>query len=118
MIHKTRIFQISAEDVTNIASLSETLTQYTWTLCTAFKLVTAPDAEPLLFLNDSFSENGAQEYAVIRSGREINSITFSWCSEAEAYNYIANLVRGGGIDCGPLEPRLEPADTHLCILCR
>ena len=117
MIHKHRTFQI-AEDVTRIALLAENLTQHTWTLCTAFKLVTAPDAEPLLFLNDSFSENGAQEYAVIRDGRQIESITFSWCSQGEAYNHIAYLVRGGGIDCGPLEPRLEPADTHLCILCR
>ncbi len=54
MIHKNRIFQV--KEVTDIAALSETLTQHTWTLCTAFKLAPAPGAEPLLFLNDSFSE--------------------------------------------------------------
>ncbi len=117
MIHKHRIFQI-VEEVTDIAYLSETLTQHTWTLCTAFRLVPALDAASLLFLNDSFSENSAQEYAVIRDNSQIESITFSWCSQREAYNHIASLVRGGGVDCGPLEPRLEPADTHMCPLCR
>ncbi len=116
MIHKHRIFQV--KEVTDIAALSETLTQYTWTLCTAFKLVPAPDAEPLLFLNDSFSENGAQEYAVVRGGRQIESITFSWCSREQAYNSIAYLVRGGSEEYGLVEMHLEPADTHLCTLCR
>ncbi len=42
MIHKNRIFQI-VEEVTDIAYLSETLIEHSWTLCTAFKLVPAPD---------------------------------------------------------------------------
>ena len=117
MIHANRVFQI-VEEMTDIASLAESLTQHTWTLCTAFRLVTPPDAVPLLFLNDSFSENGAQEYAVIRNGRQVESITFSWCSRAEAHNHIDWLVQGGGGDYGPVEAHLEPADTHLCALCR
>ena len=117
MIHKNRTFQI-VEEVTDIAYLAEILIERSWTLCTAFRLVPTPDAEPLLFLNDSFSEDSAEEYAVVRGGRQIESITFSWCSQGEAYNHIASLVRGGGVDCGPLEPRLEPADTHTCPLCR
>lgn len=71
MIHANHVFQI-AEEVTDIAALAESLTQYTWTLCTAFKLVVSPGAEPLFFLNDSFSENGAQEYAVVRNGRMLH----------------------------------------------
>ncbi len=117
MIHKNRTFQI-VEDVTSIALLAENLTQHTWTLCTAFKLVAAPDAEPLIFLNDSFSENGAQEYAVICEGRQIESITFSWCSRGQAYNSIAWLTRGGSEEYGLVEVRLEPAETHSCHLCR
>ena len=58
MIHKNRIYQI-IEEVSDVASLAEYLTEHSWTLCTAFKLVTAPDAIPLLFLNDAFSEDGA-----------------------------------------------------------
>jgi hypothetical protein len=117
LIHTHRIFHI-AEDLTDIAALAESLTQHTWTLCTGFKLVTDPAAPPLLFLNDSFSEDGAQEYAVVRNGRQIESITFSWCSRAEAYNHIAYLVRGGGLDLGPVTLRLEPSATHRCPLCR
>ncbi len=117
MIHANRVFQIG-EEVTDIASLAESLTQQTWTLCTAFKLVVSPDTPPLFFLNDSFSENSAQEYAVIRGGRQVESITFSWCSQVKAYNNIDWLVQGGGDDYGPVEVRLEPADTHLCVLCR
>ncbi len=117
MIHKNRIFQI-VEDVTSIALLAENLTQHTWTLCTAFKLVIERGAEPLLFLNDSFSENGAQEYAVIRAGRQIESITFSWCSRGQAHNSIAWLARGGSEEYGLVEMHLEPAETHSCVHCR
>jgi hypothetical protein len=117
MVHTERVFKF-AEDVTSVARLAESLTQRTWTLCTAFRLMTAPGAEPLLFLNDSFSEDGAQEYAVVRNGRQIESITFSWCSRAEAHNYIAWLVGGGGGDYGAVEVRLEPADRHRYPLCR
>ena len=117
MMHRNRIFQV-VEEVHSISDLAEILTQHTWTLCTAFRLVAAPDAEPLLFLNDSFSENGAQEYTVIRGGLEVNSITFSWCSRAEAYNHIAWLCRGGGDGYGEIEPRLEDTETHLCVHCR
>ena len=112
-----RTFQI-VEALTNIAAMAETLTQHTWTLCTAFTLAVDPSAPVLLFLNDSFSADGAQEYAVLRDGRQIESITFSWCSRAEAYDHIAYLVRGGGVDLGPVTLRLEPADTHQCPLCR
>ncbi len=117
MIHRNRIFQI-VEGVTDIGSLAESLTQHTWTLCTAFKLVTSSDTPPLFFLNDSFSENGAQEYAVIRGGRQVESITFSWCSRAEAHNHIDYLVQGGGGDYGAVDARLESAEEHLCPLCR
>ncbi len=117
MIHKNRIYQI-VEEVSDVAALAESLTEHSWTLCTAFRLIAAPDAVPLLFLNDAFSEDGAQEYAVIRNGRQVESITFSWCSRAEAHNHIDYLVRGGGGDYGPVEARFESADTHQCVLCR
>jgi hypothetical protein len=117
MIHTNRTFQL-AEDLTDIAALADTLTQHTWTLCTGFRLTVDPAAPPLLFLNDSFSEDSAQEYAVIRDGRQIESITFSWCSRAEASDHIAYVVRGGGVDVGPVTLRLEPAETHHCPLCR
>ena len=70
MIHDKRVFMVN--EVATVAELAENVTQHTWTLCTAFQL------GDLFFLNDSFSEDGAQEYAVVRDGRQIESITFSW----------------------------------------
>lgn len=104
MIHDTRRFVIT--DVETIAALAELLTEHTWTRCTGFRL------GELLFLNDSFSEDGAQEYAVVRSGRQVESITVSWQSRAEAHNTIESLLSGDGIDLGPLEPIIDDPDTH------
>jgi hypothetical protein len=109
MIHINRHFQVS--EVLSIADLVESLTEHTWTLCTAFRL------GDILFLNDSFSEDGAQEYTVVRNGREIESVTFSWQSRAEAHNTITWLVEGGGGDYGALSPILEGPDEHRCPLC-
>jgi hypothetical protein len=109
MIHTNRHFQVA--DVATIAELVGNLTEHTWTLCTAFRL------GDLLFLNDSFSEDGAQEYTIVRNGREIESVTFSWQSRAEAHNTITWLVEGGGGDYGPCSPILEDPDEHRCHLC-
>jgi hypothetical protein len=117
VIHHNRVFKVG-EVVTDVARLAESLTQHTWTLCTGFQLITGPDTPPLLFLNDSFSENGAQEYAVIRNSRQIESITFSWCSRAEAHNLIVWLAQGGGGDYGAVDVHLDPAENHRCHLCR
>ena len=58
MIHKNRCFGVG--NVQTIEELAEKLTTATWTLCTGFRF------QGLLFLNDSFTEESAQEYAVIR----------------------------------------------------
>ncbi len=85
MIHGNRRFGVY--EVASVGELVENFTQHTWTLCTAFSL------ENLLFLNDSFSEDRAQEYAVVRDGRQIESLTVSWMSRAEAHNtyHLKNL---------------------------
>jgi hypothetical protein len=50
-------------------ALAARLTAHCWTLCTGFEYA------GLLFLNDAVGEDGAQEYAVIQDGRQIESIT-------------------------------------------
>ncbi len=115
MMHPNRVFHI-AEEVTSVADLSENLTQHTWTLCTAFKLV-VPDVEPLLFVNDSPSEDDDQVYAVIRQGRHIWSCPAVGHSRAEAHNEIAWLAAGGGGDYDHVALRLEPVEDHSCPLC-
>ena len=70
-----------------------------------------------MFLNDSFSEDGAQEYAVVRDGQQIESLTVSWMSRAELHNTIDALLEGSGVDYGPVDVTVEPADEHRCPLC-
>ena len=58
MIHHHRTFAVGVVD--NLDELVEKLTDRTWTLCTCFEY------QGLLLANDSFSEDGAQEYAVYK----------------------------------------------------
>ena len=60
MIHTKRRWYVSP--VENTETLAEKLTQHSWTLCTGFAL------QGTLFLNDSTSEDGAQEYAIYGEG--------------------------------------------------
>jgi hypothetical protein len=108
MIHNNRRFGVS--EAASVEALVENFIQYTWTLCTAFSL------ENLLCLNESFSEDGAQEYAVVRDGRQIESITVSWMSRAEGHNTIDWLVYGGE-NYRPVSPTLDSAEGHHCPLC-
>ena len=59
MMNDQRAYRIV--DVTTAKELAENLSTpgRTWCLCTAFRY------KGLLFLNDAFSEDGAQEYAVV-----------------------------------------------------
>jgi hypothetical protein len=82
--------------VADAHELSEKLTNHSWCLCNGFLF------NNHLFLNDAFSEDGAQEYAVYRilNDRRVDgigdvlaiqteSITFSWIEDGEeAIKYI------------------------------
>ena len=109
MLHANRRFGVIT--VQSVGELVENLTEHTWTLCTGFSL------GEFLFLNDSFSEDGAQEYAMVRDGRQIESLTFSWMSRAEAWSDVDWLVRGGGGDYGAIDAVTEPIEGHRCGLC-
>lgn len=85
MIHTPRTY--SAIQVRDIEELAQRLAQ-SWTLCTAF--LVEHDGQPFLIANDATSEDGAQEYAVLRvderhgraiSARQVDSLTISWMSE-------------------------------------
>ena len=72
--------------------LAQELTERTWTLCTGFQFGS------YLFLNDSTSENGAQEYAAIlirdTDFLQIESITFSWCTYQRALELVREALTG------------------------
>ncbi len=113
MLHHHRRFGVTV--IPSIEELTEQLTRYTWTLCTCFEY------QGLLLANDSFSENGAQEYAVYKEGRQIESLTVSWMTRERLQEVIEGLVRGAyeELEFRPIQPlQTEPASGHRCSLCR
>lgn len=120
MLHKTRTWGLST--VESAEELADRLTKMTWCGCSAFKLPNAP----YLFVNDSTSADGGQEYAILKpDGPEfvqVESITFSWCSREKALEYIEQVVAGEFDNASyalRVSARIEPAERHLpCRYCR
>ena len=97
---------------TDLTQLVTALCDQTWTTCQGFSW------SGLLLLNDSFSADGAQEYAVIRGGRQIESLTVSWMTAADLATTLQDLAAGGGGDYGPCHAVLESlAQHHRCTHC-
>jgi hypothetical protein len=103
-----------------VEDLAIKLTQHTWTCCTAFELC------GYVLVNDSTSADGAQEYAVLMrladgTWRQIESITFGWCTTEKAADLLRRIIAGEFDDADyavPVEPRLEtPAEHGSCHLC-
>jgi hypothetical protein len=111
MLHHQRRFAVTI--VASLEELTEKLIEHTWPLCTCFAY------QGLLLANDSFSEDGAQEYAMYREDREIESLTVSWMTRAGLQEVIESLVRGEYEPYGPVAPlHTEPASQHRCALCQ
>lgn len=113
MLHHHRTFSVS--NVDNLDELVEKLMTRTWTLCTSFAY------QDLLLANDSFSEDGAREYAVYKEGRQIESLTVSWMTRESLREVIQGLQEGAypGVAFRPHHPlQTEPASGHSCALCR
>jgi hypothetical protein len=86
MFFEKRAYQVA--DVIDAADLATQLTDYTWTTCQAFRI------GDLLFVNDSTGADGAQEYAVVRGGRLIESLTVSWMTKERLLSEIEGLLAG------------------------
>jgi hypothetical protein len=117
MIHHRRRFSVA--DIATAEELAQRVTGRTLCGCNGFRLA------GYLFLNDSFSEDGAQEYAVYRvtedgSYVQIESITFGWCSEAEALAYIREIADGTNtmtLTTGEALTVQTPTEHGRCQLC-
>ena len=106
--HKTRRWSVA--DASDVATLADKLTQYSWCLCNGFRL------GGYLFLNDSLSEDGAAEFAIVREadGTQVESVTFGWMSPGDAEALIRRVLAGElSEEYGRVPPsRWEPADEH------
>lgn len=94
MLHESRFW--CRTTVPTPAKLAEMLTRETWPLCAAFSVRGYPE---YLFLNDSISTLGAQEYGFMKRApyslyRQFESITFGWCTTPEAEAIIEECLSG------------------------
>jgi hypothetical protein len=119
MLHRKRLWSVSP--VAFAEELAEKLTEHTWTCCQAFEL------DGYVFASDATCGDGAQEYAVFRrddnSGEfvQIESITFSWCSQEKALELIRRITTGefdaceyGRVSSERLQTPAEHGTCHLC----
>ena len=120
MFHSNRTWCVSPKGTPE--EVARLLSEHTSTLCTAIQL------GGYLFLNDSASEDGEQEYAVVKmpaapAGRfvQVESITSGWCSYDQALDCIQQALSGeyDALDfVRAAEPRLETAaEQGRCHLC-
>lgn len=117
MVHHKRRFCVKR--VTSVEELVEQLHNHTWTLCTGFQI------GKYLWLNDSFREDGAQEYAVFMPNDigmyiDIESITVSWCSIERLCEHI-NTCLSGAWDVNRYGEYIlhidSPEEHRRCPLC-
>ena len=114
MIHHRRAFTIT--DAATAEELAKKLTQHTWCGCNGFRF------RSLLFLNDAFSADGAQEYAVWHEPRavQIESVTASWMAEDALTRCIQRLADGAD-RAEPITSCRMPSLAHgeqPCMHCR
>ncbi len=119
MFHDTRRWKVAP--VASAEELARTLTEQTWCLCNGFELA------GYWFLNDATSEDGGQEYAIVKKDGpggqplQVESITMSWCSIDEALQYIADATAGrydGADYARTVNPHIESPEKHgRCAFC-
>lgn len=87
MFHDRRIWTLA--DIDSPRELAEKLTQQTWVLCQGFRW------QGLLLLNDSLSEDGAQEYGVVHeaTGFQLDSFTVSWMTPPRFLAYLEEIAK-------------------------
>jgi hypothetical protein len=86
----------------------------TWCLCQGWR------CEGLLWLNDSLSENGAQEYAVVRESdmSQVESVTVSWMSQKRLRDFINEFpAQDDHLNLGPVTNQLDTPGEHRAIRC-
>ena len=113
MLHSNRVWCVNP--VESAEELARKLTETTWCCCTAFTL------GGYGWLNDSTSPDGAQEYAVLKGDGgqgapvQIESITFGWCDEATALDFIRRTLAGHDDRNDfrrDVAPRMESPEQH------
>ena len=118
MLHSKRRWCVTP--VNSAEELARKLTETTWCGCTAFRI------GDYLWLNDSTSPDGAQEFAVIKeveAGKwvQLESITFGWCDYERSLELILATLNGQDDRNSwrkPVHPVLDAEPDHQrCSRC-
>jgi hypothetical protein len=116
MWHTKRRWSVSSIDTAE--ELADKVVNRCWCGCTGFSL------GGYLFLNDQTCADGAGEYGVVKADdvtRQVESITFSWCSQAEALAYIQQALSGAfdvnAWNSGITPEQIIAPEGHRCSLC-
>lgn len=96
MNHKRRF---SVTDRYSLEEVADKLAEMSWCLCNGFLV------DGLLLLNDAFSEDGAQEFAIFQCNKKlaeleasptslnmIETITASWMKKHQIYRVLCDLI--------------------------
>ncbi len=122
MMHTNRRWVVSP--VVSTEELARMLTERAWTLCSGFYV----EGHPYLFLNDATHEDGAGEFGIVKTVEssewlQVESITFSWCSLADAERHIKAAL-AGEFDVNDFARKVDlkgcldtPAEHQRCHLC-
>jgi hypothetical protein len=116
MRHESRVWCVSLME--SPEDVAQVLTKPLWTLCSA------ADLGGYLFLNDAASEDGAQEYAVVKKPTrpcgahvQVGSVAFDRLSYDQALDFIRRVLSGeydARDTARAVDPRLETAAEHRC----
>ena len=123
MMHRARRWCLGS--IATPEELGTMLSTRTWTLCSGFCVAGHPQ---YLFLNDATCEDAAAEYGVVKvigpnEWKQVESITFSWCDEARAIEFVKRSLAGefDGAEFVRdinLQGRLDhPGEHGRCPLC-
>jgi hypothetical protein len=114
--HQKRVWVVTEER--SAPELAAALAHRIWTTCTGFRHA------GYLFLNDATSENGAQEYAVVKeaTGQQVESLTVSWMEYPQVLAHITAATAGeyddlnlGVVDlAGRCQSPAEHGRCHAC----
>lgn len=120
MFHQKRFWWV--KNIPTAEELVQELKTYTWTRCAGFRW------SGYLFLNDSFSEDGAQEYGVVKeflltrgeARSQVDSITVSWMTPERLMQYLVelpNLTDDLFLSCINPDQIQTPAEHGRCGHC-
>lgn len=116
MLYADRVWCVS--ELESAEELAKSLAETTWCCCQAFQIAGYPR---YIWLNDSTSPDGAQEYAVCRLGlangdlRQLESITFGWCEFDKSLQHIHQTLRGDDDNnewARPVTATIQTAKEH------